>query len=72
MEKVLPLREAVQLLLNKQGDTKYQMAKRMGLNPQGFDSSLKRDVRLSTFFRMAEALGITPAQLAEEVEKLRS
>lgn len=72
MEKVLPLREAVQVLLNKRGESKYGLAKKMGVHPQGFDTTLKRDVRLSTFFKLAEALDMTASELAAEIDKLRS
>lgn len=71
MEKVLPLREAVQAVLNRRGETKYALAKKMGVHPQGFDTTLKRDVRLTTFFRLAEALDMTPGELADEIERLR-
>lgn len=71
MEKNLPLREAVQQLLNRRGETKYGLAKAMGVNPQSFDTTLKRNVTITTFVRIAEGLGITPGQLMDEVMKLR-
>lgn len=66
-----PLQEAVQTILNKRNESKYSLAKKIGADPKCFGQVLRRDVRLSTFFKLAEALEVSPADLITAVDKLR-
>jgi lambda repressor-like predicted transcriptional regulator len=76
LEKIMkheyPLRAAVHLILNKRGMSKYALSKKMGIAPQGFDSTLKRDIRMSTFLKIADALELTPGELADAVDNMRA
>lgn len=71
MNSPYPLYEAVQTVLNKRGESKYSLAKKMGVDTQSFSKALKRDVRLSTLFKIAGALEMKPAELITMVDKLR-
>ena len=69
--------EEIQKTIARSGKTKREVAKAMGVSPQTLNTRLSaKSISVDTLERIAEALGISPAefyenQLREENERLR-
>lgn len=69
--------EEIKKTIARSGKTKREIAKAMGISPQTLNSRLSaKSISVDTLERIAEALGISPAefyenQLREENERLR-
>lgn len=69
--------EEIKKTIARSGKTKREVAKAMGISPQTLNTRLSaKSISVDTLERIAEALGISPAefyenQLREENERLR-
>lgn len=71
------IHEEIKKTIARSGKTKREVAKAMGISPQTLNTRLSaKSISVDTLERIAEALGISPAefyenQLREENERLR-
>lgn len=57
------MKEKVRLVLKQKGLNFAKLAERMGMSPQSLNSSFKGGMRLTTLYRIAEALEVSASTL---------